>query len=101
MKGNTMSWDDIFRLINAALAAVALGWLSWDIYTRKYDLSRRSLYLSLALGGLLVAVIEGSLEVVFFGPEPGPRIAVISAACIWAIIGVWIGLRDDKKASRD
>lgn len=95
-----MDWVDFYRVMNALLAGAALFWLSWDIKHRAKDMTRRQLYLALSLGALLFVVLEGSLEIVFIGTGIGPRIAFTTAACLWTLIGIWLGRKDDKKDAR-
>lgn len=96
-----MDFIDGVRLFNTALAMTALSWLSIDLVGRVKDLSKRRLYLTLSLMGLLVSVVVGSVEQIIQNAAPGIRSAFTTAACVWALFGLYEGKDDDKDIVRD
>lgn len=91
-----MDTIDYFRIGNSVLALVAMIWLVVDLVTRAKFLTSRRLYLTLALIGFMIAVLFGSLEQISQDVRPGFRTAFTAAACIWTLIGLYLGRDDDK-----
>lgn len=80
-------------LVNAALALAALIWLSVDTARIWRRMSRRRLYLTLALWGLLLALLEGAAEAVL-GADLRLWVAIATASCAWCLLGLWASRRD-------
>lgn len=91
-----MTWIDAWRMSNAFLALIALIWLVLDLSTRAKHLTSRRLYLTLALSGFLIVVVEGSIEQIMYDTPPGLRTALVTSACIWTMLGLYFGQDDDK-----
>lgn len=95
----TVELEDIWRLVNALLALAALIWLMVDLRQIRYTLSRRRLYLTFSLAGLLFAVVEGSIENMIQNNEIGLRTAITTAACVWCLLGLAFTQDEDRKGS--
>jgi hypothetical protein len=82
-------------LLNMVLALAALVWLIVDTARIWRRMTRRRLYLTLSLAGLLVALLEGAVEAVL---EADLRIwvAVATASCAWCLFGLWVSRHDTR-----
>lgn len=91
-----MDWFVIWRLFNAALAGIALTWCVLDYLKRDSVLTPRRRYLTWSLMMLLFACVWGSVEQIIQDAPFGFRTAIASAACVWTLVGLYVGRRDDE-----
>lgn len=84
-----------WRLGNVFVAVGALLYLALDFRVVRRELNSRRLYLTFSLAGLLVAVIFGSINNVLRDNALSPATPIITASCLWCVIGLWIS-RDER-----
>jgi len=89
-----MEFHEIWRVFNCLLALGALVYLIVDFRRVYMELTRRRLYLTLALMGLLLSVVIGSIENIRQHNPLGIRTAVVTASCAWCLIGLWVTHKD-------
>jgi hypothetical protein len=80
-------------LVNAALALAALTWLTLDTARIWHRMSKRRLFLTLSLWGLLLALLEGAAEAVL-GVDLRLWVAIATASCAWCLFGLWASRHD-------
>lgn len=84
-----MNAVETWRVLNAALSAFALVWLLADLAVHHRALSRRRLLLTLALSGLLAAVVVRPLSVVL-------ALSLASASCLWVLVALLVSRGDPR-----
>ncbi len=89
-----MEFHEWWRAANVLLAFAALVYLLIDFKNVYLQLSRRRLYLTFSLMGLLLSVIIGSIESIYQHNPVGFRTALITASCAWCVIGLWVTHKD-------
>jgi hypothetical protein len=89
-----MELHEFWRVANCLLASAALIYLVVDFKKVHLELSRRRLYLTLSLMGLLFGVVIGSLENIHQNNPIGFRTAIVTASCAWTLIGLWVTHKD-------
>jgi len=89
-----MEFHEFWRLANCLLAFAALVYLIVDFQQVYLQLTRRRLYLTFSLMGLLLAVVIGSIENIRQHNPIGLRTAFVTASCAWCLIGLWVTHKD-------
>lgn len=82
-----------WRLVNALIAVTALTWLLVDFHRIHHTLSKRRVYLTFSLAGLLAGVVVASIEAVVQSNPLGVRTAVNTAACLWCLFGLKVSTK--------
>ncbi len=86
---------ELWLALNSVLAFAALTWILIDWVLRRNRLTLRRTLLPFALASLLFTVGEGSLEIVLLESHVGARIGFATAACVWVMVALWVGRKDD------
>lgn len=85
-----MNLVHLWRELNFVLAFISLVWLLIDLKKIYLKLSHRRIYLTFSLAGFLLATLIGSVWNILTNHPPFIQTGIITAACIWCILGLWI-----------
>lgn len=89
---NIVQW---WRVINALLAFLAFLFLVLDLVDRASGLSKRRLYLTFSLAGLLLAITIGNVQAAIGNFPLTFSAPIVSASCLWCIFGLWVSRHDE------
>jgi hypothetical protein len=85
---------DYWRVGNIVLSFIAFTFLVVDLMLNYKVLTKRRLYLTFSLAGLLLATSLASAESIWRDQPLALRTPLYTACCLWTILGLWIS-RDD------
>ena len=83
-----------WRVLNILLGIITLIILTLDSHTHRYELSKRRLYLTMALGLFILSAVVGSVESIYHQEPLRFRTGLYTSSYILTLIGLWIS-RDD------
>lgn len=89
---NVVQW---WRVLNATLALFAFLIVFLDLLDRASGLSKRRLYLTFGLLGLLLAITIGNTQAAIEDFPLAFSAPIVSASCLWCIFGIWISRHDE------
>lgn len=79
---------EVWRIMNTLLACLGFGLTLWLLIRKKEPWPVGAWHLMGSLMALMVMVAVASLESLLQDAEPGIRLVVVTAACVWTVDGL-------------